>query len=268
VNINGTNYWPDLFTYEELQQFSLGTWEGKTVRIPTLVEALRTNGTRGPFMADIKVDGSLAWAVSNAVAESGFDTRRLFITAYGIAQGVIYKQTFPQARVFAKYYLFPTNVAWADVDAVAAAGLDGLMLQMQDAQHSTREFVDYLHWHGLRLTLFVHYTQDTFAALQQMVEDGVDYILTMHDEMRSQITWLRPDPQPPALQSWLDAAPGMQLLAWQHERPYPHRLQSSTDLVHWSDVVVPLSCSNAPLSIQCQVPIVGDRRFYRLCFTP
>jgi hypothetical protein len=268
VNINGTYYDTKNWTFAELQQFALGFWQGSVVRIPRLADALATNGTRGPFLADMRVDGSMAWAVSNAVAEARFDERLLFITAYGVPRGLVYKQTFPRARIFVKYYLYPADISRSEIDAIAMAGLDGIMLQMPNDDKSIQEFTDYLHCKGLRLTLFVHYALGTFPELQRMVDAGTDYILTVHPEMRNQISWLQPDPQMPTLVSSPVAGRGLLSLSWQHQRPYPHRLQSSPDVAHWTDAVLPLHCTNAPLSVTGQAPINAGNRFYRLYFTP
>jgi len=268
VVVNGTNYSADHFTFEELQQLTIGTWQGAPVRIPTLEEALRTNGTRGPFMADMRVDSSLAWAVSNAVKQAGFDENLLAITAYGIEPGLVFKHTFPHARVFVKAYAYPADISRTNIDAIAAAGLDGVMLQMPEDGQSIQDFVDYVHCQGLRLTLFVHYGYHTLAQLQALVDVGTDYILTVHHDFRPLINWLAPDLQAPRLRFSFDLPHGEISLSWQHQRPYAHRLQSSSDLKHWADAGVAVDGTNAPTMVQCVVPMTGTKGFYRLGFEP
>jgi glycerophosphoryl diester phosphodiesterase len=261
-NINASE-----FTFEEIQQFSLGTWQGAPVRIPSFEEALRTNGSRGPFIADMRVDKSLAWAVSNAVKQAGFDESLLAIDAYDIPSGVVFKQALPRARISFKSYYYPTNFPRATVDAVAAAGLDGIMLAMTDDGVSMQDFVDYAHCKGLRVTTFVHYSGNSLAQLQRLVDDGVDDILTTHWDFKNQINWIEPG-QPPTLATSYYKTNRMMSLSWQHQRPYAHRLQWSADSAHWTNAAVLIDCTNAPLVVRCQVSATNSHRFYRLAFDP
>jgi hypothetical protein len=101
-----------------------------------------------------------------------------------------------------------------------------------------------------------------------LVDDGVDDILTLHHEFKSQINWLVPDPEPPTVAASYDKRKQVMSFSWQHQRPYAHRLQQSSDLTHWTNAAVLIDCTNAPLVVRCQVPATNNHGFYRLGFEP
>ncbi len=260
---------PSLYTFEELQQFNLGDWEGAPVRIPTLEAALRTNGSRGSIVIlDMRVASSMAGVISNAVKRADFDERRLAISAYDVDSGQVFKRTFPQARAFLKLYDYPQNISHALVDTVAAAGLDGLMLEEPNDGLPIQDFVDYLHYQGLKLVLFVHYASNTLPELQGLVDTGVDHILTVHHEMRGQVSWPAPSHELPRLEASFDALGKTLTLSWQPRLPYSHRVQTSADGEHWVDIVVAIDAAAAPSYVRCSVPADAAAGFYRLCFVP
>lgn len=255
-------------TYAELQQFSLGTWRGEPVRIPTLEEALRVNGHRGRFLADMRIASKHAAVVRAAVTRAGFDDRLLEITAYSISQAADFKAVFPNSDVVVKKYLFPHEIPFSLVDDLERTGLDGLMLKMPENLGYSRALADYLHWKGLTLTLFVHYAQNTFLELQAVVEDGVDYALTVHPGYRELLAVVGNSPvvvgPPLRLQMTPADTPGWLEASWNVQPSLPLRLQSSTDGIRWTDVRIPIDVTRAPDRLSTQVPIDQAFRFFRL----
>jgi hypothetical protein len=114
----------------------------------------------------------------------------------------------------------------------------------------------------------VHYGWHTLEKLQSLVDQGVDDILTVHHEFKSQINWIVPDPQPPILATSYDKTNRMLSLSWQHQRPYAHRLQKSSDLMNWTNAAVLIDGTNAPLVVRCQMSATNIHEFYRLGFDP
>jgi glycerophosphoryl diester phosphodiesterase len=148
------------YTFAELQQFSLGVWEGAPVRIPRLADTLRVNGARGLFLADMRVHPVVSVPrLGEALRETQFDEGLLAISAYSIPIAQEFKRAFPNARVVLKSYVYPKDVSAELVAAVATAGLDGLMLQVPNDGEPIQPFVDELHARGLTLTLFVHWVR-------------------------------------------------------------------------------------------------------------
>jgi len=115
----------------------------------------------------------------------------------------------------------------------------------------------------------VHYTWDSFAQLQEMVSDGVDYILTMHHEYIDQVIDPTPDPEPAKLQLARNPTNNALAISWHHQWPYDHRLQASSDLVHWTDVASNYEVTGPPWNVTCQVPILPGRdSVFRLQYEP
>lgn len=267
--LNGVATDPTLFTFDELQQFSLGNWLGSPVRIPTLESALQTNGHRGSLVIlDMRVESWRFGIVSNVVRQLGADDCRLGFSAYDLSSAQIIKAAFPQTRVFYKLYVPPNGLQRSVVDAVAAAGLDGLMMQQPEDGMPIQDFVDSVHCRGLKLVLFVHYGFNTLPELQALVDAGADYILTVHHEMREQLAWPAPILDGPQLSAELDAASKTLTLSWQPRLPYGHRVQTSFDGQVWFDLGVTLDVSEAPARVQCKVPAEAACGFYRLCYVP
>lgn len=252
-------------TYAELQQFSLGTWRGEPVRIPRFEDALRVNGNRGRFLADMRIPATHAGEVRAAVARAGFDEHLLEITAYTISQARSFKALFPDSDVVVKQYLFPGEVPLSQVDELEAAGLDGLMLEMPENLGSSRELADYLHWKGMTLTLFVHYARNTPAELRAVVEDGVDYALTMHSGYRELLAWPAAGAGSP-IELRLEPAkrPGWLSLSWHSLSFLPLRLQRSNDGFHWTDLRFPVDVSGAPGRLAMEVPVHERFELFRL----
>ena len=217
---------------------------------------------------DMRVASSMAGVISNAVKRADFDERLLAISAYDVDSGQVFKRMFPQARVFLKLYDYPKNIPYALVDTVAAVGLDGLMLEEPNDELSIQDFVDYLHYQGLKLVLFVHYASNTLPELQSLVDTGVDHILTVHHEMREQVSWPAPSLELPRLKADFDAVEKTLTLSWQPRLPYSHRVQTSADGEHWVDFAVIIDTTAAPTRVQCIVPVDAAAGFYRLCFVP
>lgn len=252
-------------TYEQLQQFTIGTWRGRPVKIPTLEEALRVNGRRGRFLADMRISPEHAPSIRAAVTRAGFDDRLLEITAYSISQAAGFKAAFPESDVVVKKYLFPHEIHLSQVVDLERAGLDGLMLKMPENLGSSRALADYLHWKGMTLTLFVHYAQNSFEELQAVLEDGVDYVLTVHPGHREKLLWPAIDlGSPLKLQTALAPTPGWLEVSWSAVAYLPLRLQSSADGVHWADVRFPVDVTQAPTRLSTCVPMLTASRFFRL----
>jgi hypothetical protein len=264
--INGTNRPATDFTLAELQTMTLGTWQGEPVKIPTLEQALRLNGSRGPLFIDLHVDVPTNY-VKDAVLAAGFDESLLGITA-DFNSAFVFKRAFPRARVVWKNYAYPSEISRAAIDLAASSGIDGMMLQEPLDGQAIANFVDYIHWKGMRLILFVHYAQNTLAQLQQMVDDRVDFILTVHHEMRSQLNWPGDDPNPAVLNCTYDSLQSLVRLYWRPQRPFPYHIQSSTDLVHWTELPLNIDCTEAPSLLKVQTSAGSAQRFYRLDFVP
>jgi glycerophosphoryl diester phosphodiesterase len=192
--INGVPVVINEHTFQELQAYTIGTWRGLPVRIPSLEAALRLNANRGPFLADMRIPETNAPQVLAAVQAAGFDEGLLGITAYSISSGLAFKRVLPRARVFFKAYIDPEDFPPSLIDAAAQAGLDGLMLQEPADLSGLPTFVDAVHCRGLALVLFVHYPANTLAELQAMVDAGADYILSVHHEFKDRLRWTPPLP--------------------------------------------------------------------------
>lgn len=254
------------YTFAELQQFVLGwPWRGQQPRIPSLEEALRQCGTNGFFLGDMRISATGAGPVRDAVVRSGFDTRRLWFSTYDLATGQILKSLLPGARIVVKQYAYPQDVSRNWIDAVAAAGADGVMLQLPKNCGPIQDFVNYLHWKGLKLCLFVNYTSGTLAELQSAVDAGTDYILTVHYDFRNLVRW--PDhthDAPPRLVQYFDPAQQMLSLSWQPQAAYAYRLETSADLVNWNCVQAPFDSTEAPARMGCQLPMAASGAYFRL----
>ena len=269
VLVNGISTEASAYTFDELQQFTLGNWQGNPVRIPSLESALRTNGNRGSILIlDLRAADSSATAISNAVRQTATDERLLGIDTYDIHCAQVFKRSLPLARVFFKQYVYPKDVSLSLVDSVAAAGLDGLMVQEPVDGESIQNFVDYVHCKGLKLVLFVHYGVNKLSELQALVDSGVDYILTVHHEMYNEVIWPALPSQLPNLENSFDAAKNQINLRWEPELPYSYRVQTSSDGKEWLDCPVNLDATAAPFSVQCSMPANADCGFYRLKYDP
>lgn len=257
------------YTFAESQQFSLGTWRGVPVRIPKLEDALRQHGTNGFFLGDLRIGGAHAAAVAGAVLRSGVDTARLWFSVYTPADGLSLRSRAPGVRVALKCYAYPHDLTDDWIDAAAAAGMDGVMLQIPEDCQAIRGFVDHVHCQGLKLILFVNYSFNSLAQLQSAIDVGADYVLTMHAEFRRLIRW--PDyaqTPPPPLRPALNPGDGCLILTWSPSPPHAYVLETSADLFDWTTVRQPFHISADSNLIDCAMPTSPPQCFYRLRYRP
>lgn len=164
------------YTVADLQKFSLGTWHGEQVRVPTLVDALQANASNGVFLADMRVPADGADEIKAAVEQSGFDQERLLISCYTIEDAVIFKRALPLATVLIKeWQVFAPDIKTEWLNRVKQAAIDGIMINTTSSVEGLSELARRAHQTGLLIVTFVQGNKDTFAA---QPDYGVDYVLT------------------------------------------------------------------------------------------
>jgi len=182
---NGTGRVKD-YTFLELQMYTLGHWQGWQTRIVSLEEALQANGPRGTFLCDMRVEAGAIGAIQRAVARAEFDPARLQISVYNRTEGEVFKRGIPEAAVFVKTYEMGPEIAPSTIEQ-RVGDLDGLMVQVPDKSPSIRPLVDRLHEMGKRIVTFVHFGGFEPSGLQRLVDDRVDFILTMNHQYADEI---------------------------------------------------------------------------------
>ncbi len=170
-------------SFAELQQFEIKQrWKGEPVRIASLEQALRVNGDKGTFLCDMRINAKAIDAIRRAIVASGFDEKLLQISAYSDREGILFKEAFPKASVFSKRYGQPETIPFTWLSRIDQR-LDGVMIEMPNEAGSIGDIVDFVHSKGKQVVTFVHYHWRDLAALQGLIDDGVDYILTQHHAM-------------------------------------------------------------------------------------
>jgi len=166
--------------------YTLGHWQGWQTRIVSLEEALQANGPRGTFLCDMRVEAGAIGAIQRAVARAEFDPARLQISVYNRTEGEVFKRGIPEAAVFVKTYEMGPEIAPSTIEQ-RVGDLDGLMVQVPDKSPSIRPLVDRLHEMGKRIVTFVHFGGFEPSGLQRLVDDRVDFILTMNHQYADEI---------------------------------------------------------------------------------
>lgn len=257
------------YTFAELQQFSLGTWQGQTVRIPRLEDVLRRLPPKACFLGDFRIAASQAGTVADAVIRSGVDTARLWFSVYDPSAGRTLRSQLPGIRVALKEYAYPQDLGRDWIDAAAAASMDGVMLQLPADSHAVRDFVNRVHSQGLKLILFVNYSYGTLTELQHAIDVGADYVLTVHAEFRRLIRW--PDytqAPPPPFRPALNPVDRCITLTWSPSPPHAYVLETSADLFDWTPVRLPFEISADSTFVRCAMPTSPPQCFYRLRYRP
>lgn len=130
----------------------------------------------------MRINAKAIDAIREAVVASGFDEKFLQISAYSDREGILFKEAFPKASVFYKRYGQPETIPFKWLSRMDWR-LDGIMIEMPNGEGSIGDIVDFVHSKGKKVVTFVHYHWRDLASLQRSVDDGVDYILTQHNDM-------------------------------------------------------------------------------------
>jgi len=169
----------------DLQNFSIGEYEGVPQYVVTLSKALMQAGDKR-VLIDPRIKPGEYSIIRNSVDTAEYDPEKLLFCVYNPQQAKALTEKFPESTHLYKLKTKFTEVSEKALDEAVSLGMDGVMLFRPIYDEDFSALMSMLKDRGLQVLFYVHggwpkpHKPDIVSkSLQNMIDSGVEYVTTI-----------------------------------------------------------------------------------------
>ena len=207
-NVKGQTITVSESTLEEMQQFPIGNYNGKTIYVPSLASVLPIVGSKR-LLIDARFKAKDYAALKTCIDNAQYDPASLVFCVYNQEQLPALIRNFPESVLLWKLYTQAWEVDDITFEQIARFGVDGVMYLYPHHDEDINASLFRLKKHSLQSLCFIHgeawipphscglspslqvrNKDDRALSLKKMVTSGIDYVTTtsIHNAIFKQLT--------------------------------------------------------------------------------